>query len=73
MSSEAEYRRNAARTIAMASRAGASHDKGRLVRLAENWLDLADRTRRNMRAPRSKVQEHPLVRLALGRDPIEAD
>jgi hypothetical protein len=73
MSKDAEYRRNAARTIDLASRAGTCDDKGRLLRMAEKWLDLADRTRRNARAPAGRIREHPLVRFALGSDPIRAE
>ncbi len=42
-------------------------DKGRLLTLAEAWLDLADRTRRitaNLRGPRIL---HPLIREKLDR------
>jgi len=62
MSNEGDYRRNAAATIQLARRAGSIADKGRLLSIAESWLDLADRaqalTRR--RPPAGKL--HPLVR-----------
>lgn len=43
MTKEADYRRNAADTMALAQRAETSRDKGRLLALAEKWLDLAER------------------------------
>ena len=46
MNKEDEYRANAAETVELANRAPATADKGRLLRLAEKWLDLADRARR---------------------------
>jgi len=67
---EDDYRRNAAESIELANRAVAIQDKGRQLRLAENWLDLADRAHRLSRArPRSAGREHPLLREKLGRDP----
>ncbi|HEU5272218.1 MAG TPA: hypothetical protein VFU97_01050 [Xanthobacteraceae bacterium] len=61
MTMEADYRRNAAETILLAQRASSSADKGRLLKLAEAWLDLADRARRiahNLRP----ASLHPLIR-----------
>jgi hypothetical protein len=46
MTREDEYRRNAADTVDLAHRAGTSSDKGRLLALAEKWLDLAERAHR---------------------------
>jgi hypothetical protein len=45
MNKEDDYRRNAADTVQLAQRASSSEDKGRLLKLAEAWLDLADRAR----------------------------
>lgn len=38
-----DYRKNAADTVEMANRASTLADKGRLLAMAANWLDLADR------------------------------
>jgi hypothetical protein len=43
MTKEDDYRQNAADTVDLARRAGTSTDKGRLLALAEKWLDLAER------------------------------
>jgi hypothetical protein len=43
MSKDDEYRDYAARTMDLAQRASSSADKGRLLMMAEAWLDLADR------------------------------
>ena len=64
---EDDYRRNAAETVEMAHRASTTADKGRLMALAEAWLDLADRAHRMAGRRISKVNEHPLVRAKLGR------
>jgi hypothetical protein len=64
MSLEDDYRRNAAESVALARRTGSSAGKGRLLRLAEAWLDLANQAERVAR--RGKVRDHPLVRAKLG-------
>lgn len=67
MTKEDDYRRNAAETIQLAQRASSSTEKGRLLKLAEAWLDLADRARRvahNLGRPASL---HPLIREKLDR------
>jgi hypothetical protein len=49
-----DYVQNAADSMHLAHRAGSSADKGRLLKLAEAWLDLAERARqggRNLRRP----------------------
>jgi hypothetical protein len=43
MSKEDDYRWKAAETVQLAQRAGSTADKGRLLKLAESWLDLAER------------------------------
>jgi hypothetical protein len=43
MSSEFEYRRLASAYLDLAKRTGVTADKRRLLRIAEAWLDLADR------------------------------
>jgi hypothetical protein len=56
MSKEDDYRRNAAHAVKLAQHAKSTTDKGRLLALAEKWLDLADRAhilaRRRSRASR---------------------
>jgi hypothetical protein len=65
MSKEDDYRRNAADTMQLAHRASSNEDKGRLVRLAEAWLDLADRARRTAKRLRRPLLVHPLVQKKL--------
>lgn len=62
MSNEGEYRRNAAETVQLAHRAPTVADQGRLLALAEAWLDLADRARQAARRIRRPANVHPLVR-----------
>jgi len=62
MSKEDDYRRNAAETIQLAQRAGSIADKGRLLSLAESWLDLADRAHTLTRRRPTPGKLHPLVR-----------
>jgi hypothetical protein len=66
MSKEDDYRHNAAETLELANKS-TSADKGRLLRLAEKWLDLADRAHRPRRSSR-QFGEHPLVKKTLGDD-----
>ena len=62
MTKEDDYRRNAAETLKLASRAASSGDKGRLLSLAEKWLDLAERTRDLARRRAGRVRVlHPLI------------
>ena len=67
MSKEEDYRQKAAETIDLANHAGNSSDKGRLLRLAEKWLDLADRAHQLPRRLGPRGSDHPLVSKALGR------
>jgi hypothetical protein len=60
-----DYRRNAADTIQLAHRSSSSEDKGRLLKLAEAWLDLADRARKTAKRLRRPVVVHPLVQKKL--------
>ena len=62
MSKEDDYRRNAAETVQLAQRAGSSADKGRLLSLAESWLDLADRAHALTWRRPTAGKLHPLVR-----------
>jgi hypothetical protein len=64
MSSDFEYRRLATAYLDLAKRTGVPADKTRLARIAEAWLDLADRVTRNRgKAKRGNVDpvEHPTV------------
>lgn len=66
MSRELDYRENAAETFELANRASTMPDKGRLLRLADRWLDLADRAQRLANHLDSVSSEHPLIRQKLG-------
>jgi hypothetical protein len=46
MSKQDDYRAYAAELLDLASRAASTSDKGRLLAVAEAWLDLADRVHR---------------------------
>jgi len=64
MSSDFEYRRLATAYLDLAKRTGVPADKTRLLRIAEAWLDLADRVTRNRgKAKRGNVDpvEDPTV------------
>jgi hypothetical protein len=65
MNKEDDYRRNAADTMQLAQRASSSEDKGRLLTLAEAWLDLADRARRTAKRLRRPSVLHPLIQKKL--------
>ena len=67
MSKERDYRRNAAETVELANKVPTAADIGRLLRLAERWLDLADMVGRQRRSPRT-VNDHPLVEERLSGD-----
>ena len=62
-----EYAVNALETLELAERAGSPDAKQRLLRLAEGWLDLADRAQKRQRSKRTrKGLNHPLVKARLG-------
>jgi hypothetical protein len=65
MNKEHDYRRNAADTMQLAQRVSSSEDKGRLLKLAEAWLDLADRARRTATRLRHPSVLHPLIQKKL--------
>ena len=66
MTKEADYRKRAAETIELAHRASTPADKGRLLALAEAWLDLADRANRVAKYHIGRLrQPHPLLRAKL--------
>ena len=72
VSKQDDYRRYAAETVDLATRASSTADKRRLLAMAEAWLDLADRAHKLMRGRASRVDEHPLLTSKLGRDHREA-
>ena len=66
MSKDDDYRDYAARTMDLAQRASPSADKGRLLMMAEAWLDLADRVHRGVSHEVRKAHElHPVIRTPL--------
>jgi len=74
MSKEDEYRKNAAETVGLASRAATTQDKGRLLAMAEAWLDLADRAHRAAPHQTRKVRKIPsLIRSKLTGERRDAD
>jgi hypothetical protein len=74
MSKEDEYRKNAAESVRMASRAATNEDKGRLLAMAEAWLDLADRAHRAASHHGRRLREIPsLLRSKLTGDSRDAD
>jgi hypothetical protein len=58
---------NAAETVELAHRASSTEDKGRLLAMAEAWLNLAARAHQVARKQPRKLREHPLLRAKLGR------
>jgi hypothetical protein len=69
MTREDEYRKYAADMVEMAQRVSLSSDKGRLLAMAEAWLNLADRTQEVARRHATKLREHPLIKTKFGRSP----
>jgi hypothetical protein len=61
MSKEDEYRGNALESYDLARKATTSADRGRLLELAEKWLDLAVRAHHFTGPSRQYVGEHRLV------------
>jgi hypothetical protein len=73
MGKEQDYRLTAAEIVDLAHKATTSLDKRCLLRLAEKWLDLAERSERLARQPHRQIGEHPLVRKTLGSSQAEAE
>jgi hypothetical protein len=69
---EDEYRANAAAMVKMAAKLPTAADKGRLLRMAEEWLDLADRSQKRAGSAGPVLPEHPLLREKLGPDQTDA-
>ena len=62
MTKENEYRLNAIRSAELAHRTASPVDKAHLLKLAQDWLDLANLTHRQSGQRVRKIGEHPLVR-----------
>jgi hypothetical protein len=60
MSKEDDYLESAAEVVRLAQHASSSSDKSRLLKLAEGWVDLAERAHNSDRR-REPVILHPLV------------
>ncbi len=67
MTKENEYRKNAAETMHLVRRVSSTEDKSRLLKLAEAWLDLADRARKIRNRLTGPSDLHPLLRDKLDR------
>jgi hypothetical protein len=66
MAKQDDYRNKAAETVNLANRAATSTDRGRLLSLAEKWLDLADRANRVATHGIGRIgATHPLIRSRL--------
>jgi hypothetical protein len=63
---EFEYRRNAILSLELAHRAADSADEARMLKLAQDWLDLANLIHRQSGQRIRKIGEHPLVRPKFG-------
>jgi len=62
MSKEDEYMQSAAEAMELVRRASSNADKGRLLKLAQAWIDLADRAHdaaRRFRRPKSLASSCP--------------
>jgi hypothetical protein len=65
MTEEDDHRRNAADTMQLAPGVSSSSDRGRLLRLAEAWLVLADHAHEAALNLRRPTIIHPLVQKRL--------
>jgi hypothetical protein len=63
---EFECRRNGILSLELAHRVAGSADEARLLKLAQDWLDLANLIHRQSGQRVRKRGEHPLVRPKLG-------
>jgi hypothetical protein len=64
-----DYVQNAADSMHLAHRAGSTAGKGRLLKLAEAWLDLAERAHNRDRNLRRPTILHPLIERKLNSYP----
>ena len=65
---EDDYRHKAAQALHLAQGAPSSLDRTRLLKLAEGWVELADKAHEDIERPRRPTILHPLVRKKLGGD-----
>jgi hypothetical protein len=63
---EFECRRNGILSLELAHRAASSADEARMLKLAQDWRDLANLIHRQSGQRVGKIGEHPLVRAKLG-------
>jgi hypothetical protein len=63
---EFECRRNAILSLELAHRAPNSADEARMLKLAQDWLELANLIHRQSGQRVRRIGEHPLVRAKLG-------
>jgi hypothetical protein len=73
MTLEDDYRKYGAKTVELANRASTTRDKGRLLNLAERWLDLADRAHVIARRFGPAMREHPLIDAKLAKEQPEIE
>ena len=59
MNREEDYRTKAAESLKLALRARSIADKGRLLAMAEAWLDLADRAHEVANPRMRAIADHP--------------
>jgi hypothetical protein len=66
---EDDYLDKAAQSLRLAQHASSSSDKTRLVKLAEGWVELANKAHEDNQRPRRPTILHPLVQKKLGNLP----
>jgi hypothetical protein len=69
MTKQDDYLQSAADAMGLVRRAPSNEDKGRLLKLAQAWVDLADRARRAARRIRRPNLAEPLEPNKLERHP----
>jgi hypothetical protein len=63
-----EYTANALASLELAEQVSSAIAKRRLLKLAEAWLELADRALKRGSEPYRRLPEHPLIKTKLGDD-----
>ena len=63
---EDDYLYNAKDAVRLAQHAPSLSEKTRLIKLAEGWVELADKAHEDTRRPRRPTILHPLVQKKLG-------
>jgi len=69
MTKQDDYLQSAADAMELVQRAPSNEDKGRLLKLAQAWVDLADRARKAARRIRKPFLAEPLEPNKLERHP----